>query len=160
RACTARTGRAASSTGWWRKPMGCLPIMARKATSCAPPHCSSPGGASKAFCSRTESSGPAQRRLKQPDGAVQRFRETMNRSGASFGRAEASAGRGGLPCLDRLIEGALARQALFQRDQRAAAAAIDDRNVDPALPLHQLRVDRGIGLLVAERDQEIAVGDL
>jgi hypothetical protein len=64
------------------------------------------------------------------------------------------------PRRERLVERALARHALFDRDDGAALVGVDQRRVEPRLLLQELQVARAIGLDVGEADEEEAVGDL
>src|ERR1051325_8951983 len=58
------------------------------------------------------------------------------------------------PGLEQILEGALARRALLDREDRAAAVVVDDRNVEPVALLQELDVALHIGLDRREPDEE------
>src|SRR5205085_11431727 len=60
------------------------------------------------------------------------------------------------PGLERLVEGALARRALFQRENGAAAVVVDDRNVEPAALLQELQVALHVAFDRRQPDEEEA----
>src|SRR5579859_6091860 len=64
------------------------------------------------------------------------------------------------PGRKRIVEGALTRWALFDRDDGAALVGVDQRHVEPRPFLQELNVARAVGIHVGEPDQEEAVGDL
>src|SRR4029077_2493474 len=64
------------------------------------------------------------------------------------------------PSAERFLEGAYTRRTLFHREDRALAAGIDHRNVEPVAFLQSLNIARHIDVDRRKADQEIAVGDL
>src|SRR5262252_1506692 len=61
---------------------------------------------------------------------------------------------------ERVVEGALARRALLDRDDGAALVGVDQRHVEPGALLQKLDVARAVGVDIGEADQEEAVRDL
>src|SRR5215831_2202805 len=59
----------------------------------------------------------------------------------------------------RVVEGALARRALFDRDDGAALVGVDQRHVEPRTLLQKLHVALAVGVDVRQPDQEEAVRD-
>src|SRR5215472_13990718 len=64
------------------------------------------------------------------------------------------------PGRKRVVEGALARRALLDRDDGAALVGVDQRHVEPGALLQKLDVARAVGVDIGEADQEEAVRDL
>src|SRR3954447_2565162 len=64
------------------------------------------------------------------------------------------------PGLEQFLEGALAGRALLDREDRAAAVVVDNRNVEPAAFLQELDVALHVGLDRGEPDQEEVGGHL
>src|SRR5438309_1105735 len=64
------------------------------------------------------------------------------------------------PGRERFREGALARGALFERQDGAAVVVVDDRDVEPGPLLEQLQIAVAVGVGGGQADQEEAVGDL
>src|SRR6476469_5595381 len=60
------------------------------------------------------------------------------------------------PGLERLVKGAFARRALFEREDRAAAVVVDDRNVEPAALLEKLQIALHIAFDRRQPDEEEA----
>src|SRR6185503_19260738 len=64
------------------------------------------------------------------------------------------------PGLEHVLEDALARRALLDRKNCAAAVVVDDRNVEPATLFQKLHVALHVGLDRREPDQEEIGGHL
>src|SRR6478672_10562911 len=64
------------------------------------------------------------------------------------------------PGRKRVVEGAFAGGALFDRDDGAALVGVDQRHVEPRALLQQLDVARTVGVDIGEPDQEETVRDL
>jgi hypothetical protein len=63
------------------------------------------------------------------------------------------------PSRKRVVEGALTRGALFNRDDGTALVGVDERHVEPGTLLRELDVASAVGVDIGEADQEEAVGD-
>src|SRR3954468_7341752 len=60
------------------------------------------------------------------------------------------------PGLERFVEGALARRALFEREDRPAAVVVDDRYVEPAALLQELEIALHVAFDCRQSDEEEA----
>src|SRR3954465_9961101 len=64
------------------------------------------------------------------------------------------------PGLEDFLEGALARIALLDRQNRAAAIVVDDRNIEPSPLLEQLQIALHVGIDRRQSHQEESGRDL
>ena len=66
----------------------------------------------------------------------------------------------GLPCLERVGESLIAGGAFFDGYDGSAVVAVDDRNIEPATLLQQLKIAILVGRLVGQADQVKVRSDL